>query len=247
MALYQTLRELLSKPIIIQEAISLDEYAPEPKRAALNLDTLGLTQNGGVANIMAVYNQATPEEKDYWGRWYHHANKDVAELADKYRLDFRMAAGVVAVLSPGNKWLENLKAAEKVIEGVLKVNAYPAFVKKAQNILQGAPVEQQVTGPKVSVFLQSLINPDAVEKDIVLDGHAINIWRGTKRALKNLAKPTVQERRQMVEDYSEAAKQLGVPTQAVQAVTWYIWKYSKHDPAQGLQVSPGQSQGVASE
>lgn len=33
----------------------------------------------------------------------------------------------------------------------------------------------------------------------------------------------------MVNDYLEAAKRLKVPVQAVQAVTWYIWKYTPDD------------------
>jgi hypothetical protein len=30
----------------------------------------------------------------------------------------------------------------------------------------------------------------------------------------------------MVADYQKAAEELGVPVQAVQATTWYIWKYT---------------------
>jgi len=35
----------------------------------------------------------------------------------------------------------------------------------------------------------------------------------------------------MIADYKEAAKQLGVTVQAVQGVTWYIWKTSQYKNA----------------
>jgi len=234
-----------------QEEIPLDEYSSEPRRAKLNLDDLPIKENGGVNNIIEVYNQATPAEKDYWGRWYHHAHQDVQELAHKYKIDFRVAAGIAAVLSPGSTWMINIRAAERTIEGADNgsIPGYPANIIKAKEILAGADPVSKVTGPKVSVFLQSLLNPDAVDKDMVLDGHAINIWRGVKRPLKNLGNPGVQERRQMIADYGEAAKQLGVSTQSVQAVTWYIWKYSKQTPALTLtpMTTPGTSAGQPAE
>lgn len=206
----------------------LDEYSNEPKRAKLNLSQIGLDPKNGVNNILAVYNQATPEEKDYWGRWYHHAHSDVQELAKKYNIDFQVAAGVAAVLSPGCTWKVNLMGAERTIEGAEDgaIPCYNANIAKAREILAGADPVSKVTGPKVSVFLQSLLNPSAVDKEMVLDGHAINIWRGTKRALQGLPTPRTEERRQMIADYGEAAKQLGVSTQSVQAVTWYIFKYA---------------------
>lgn len=207
---------------IIQQEVS---KITEPKRSGLSLDQLGLESHGGVKNIIKVYNQATPEEKDYWGRWYHNAKTDVQELAVQFNLPFPVVAGIVAVLSPGNKWSMNLLAAERLLQGQSKINAYPRQVQRAQRILETGDIGL-VSGPKVTVFFNSLVDPKMVEKDMVLDGHAINIWRGEKVSLKNLTNPNSKERTQMIQDYQTAAKELGVPVQAVQAVTWYIWKYT---------------------
>ena len=205
----------------------LDELSKikEPKRSGLAVDQLGLKPGGGVHNIVTVYNQATPEEKEYWGKWYHNAKSDVEDLALAFKLPFPVAAAIVAVLSPGNKWNGNLSAAEKLLRGEEKINAYPRQVLKAKEILKKGDTKL-VTGPKVTVFFKSLMDPSSVEKDMVLDGHAINIWRGAKENLKGLKNPSAKERAQMIQDYQEAAKQLGVPVQAVQATTWYIWKYT---------------------
>jgi hypothetical protein len=224
------------KKIILE---TIEEIINEPKRKEpKTLSKLGVQEGSGLENIIAVYNEATPEEKDYWGNWYHHANKDVSDLVTKYQSQLssfedpiKVMCGIVAVLSPGNKWVGNIKAAEKVMEGALKINAYPRQIARANLIKETGDLDY-VTGPKVTVFFNSLYDPDSVKEHMVLDGHAINIWRGHKKNLKGLQSPSKKEREQMLEDYKKASGILGVPVQAIQATTWYIWKYSSNDMPQ---------------
>lgn len=221
----------------------IDEVLLEPKRKnPVGISTL-VKSGDGVNNIINVYNEATPEEKDYWGNWYHYAKKDVEELTEKYADDlrgfvtsetpFEIMSAIVAVLSPGNKWKANVTAAEKIMSNARRVNAYPKNVYKA-NFIKLTGDTSLVTGPKVEVFFKSILNPKFVETRMVLDGHAINIWRGEKLPLKGLKSPSKEERIEMINAYQEASNRLKVPTQSIQAVTWYIWKYSSNDlkPAQ---------------
>jgi hypothetical protein len=213
----------------------IDEVLVEPKRQdPVGISTL-VKSGDGVNNIINVYNAATPEEKDYWGKWYHHAKADVKELTEEYidelkefENPFEVMAAIVAVLSPGNKWKSNVTAAEKIMSNVRRVNAYPKNVYKA-NFIKLTGDTSLVTGPKVEVFFQSLLDPKSVETRMVLDGHAINIWRGEKLKLKGLKNPPKEERIEMINAYQEASTKLNVPVQAIQAVTWYIWKYSSND------------------
>ena len=61
---------------IIQESVDeLNEYEDyvEPKRkSGRNVSDIGISQEEGrgVENIKAVYNEATEEEKEFWGKWY---------------------------------------------------------------------------------------------------------------------------------------------------------------------------------
>ena len=231
------LEELIKVEVLktlMTESSAADEASRivEPKRPeGLPMNQLGLKPSGGVHNILAVYNQATPEEKEYWGKWYHNAKVDVQDLAFQYNLPMPVVAAIVAVLSPGNKWNGNLLAAEKLLRGdTTKINAYPRQVSRALAILKTGDTSL-VTGPKVSVFFKSLMDPTTVERDMVLDGHAINIWRGEKAALKALRNPTTRERAQMIQDYQAASEELKVSVQAIQATTWYIWKYTGNSPA----------------
>lgn len=114
------------------------------------------------------------------------------------------------------------------------VASYGSNIRKALNILDAYasgdknPVSKFInekSSPKVWVFYQSIIDPGFAANKLVLDGHAINIWRGKKVPLKGLDKPTKPEREQMLEDYAKAASILGISVQGLQAATWWMWKY----------------------
>lgn len=223
------------RPEILKEWAKMEplfKQLREPERPAIPYKALNLKPNGGLQNILNVYDQATPEERDYWGRWYHDASGTVQQMADRHNLPLTTVAGVVAVLSPGNKWWMNVRVADKLIffweNGALKImgplSAYPLNVKKALAILEKGDPSGLINSPKVSVFYNSLVDPAGIEDDIVLDGHALNIWRGDKVNLKQAINPNTKLREQIVNDYKEAAKQLGITVQAVQATTWYVWK-----------------------
>lgn len=239
----------------------------EKKRTVKTTKDLGIEYSAGVANIIKVYNEATDEEKSYWGTWYPKAKDDVIRLSDKYKMPFELVAALVATLSPGCDWYVNLSAAERVIvrhklesfsarhaeklEELLssdnlsqedqelkrrlvqimntsdqKLPGYtPNHIKAFAMLKSGVP---QASGPKVSVFYASLLDPQAVENHMVLDGHAMNIWRGVKIPLKN-RKEKKSMKEIMRQDYHKAAKILGISTQSLQAITWYIWKSVKRD------------------
>ena len=102
----------------------------------------------------------------------------------------------------------------------------------------GFVMESPVSGPKVTPFYRSLLDaPSAAKRgDVVLDGHAINIWRGAPQPLDSAyagSSDALKDR--MREDYrraakkwnkSERAKQLGLELspQAVQGITWSVWR-----------------------
>ena len=68
--------------------------------------------------------------------------------------------------------------------------SYKMNVNKAIKLLKTGDISL-VRGPKVTVFFYSLLDPKKVERDLVLDGHAINVWRGVKVPLKNLKQPSI--------------------------------------------------------
>lgn len=214
-----------------------EDIIKEPKRNnPTDIETLGIVKNGGVFNIVNVYNEATKEEKEYWGKWYFNAREIVKNLAENYDVPFETMAGIVATLSPGNTWKTNLIAAKRLVEKFKlnipheRINSYSKQIEKARKILETNSLDFLV-GPKVTVFFKSLVDPEGIKTEMVLDSHAINIWRGDARSrIKKTATPTKPEREQMIFDYKKASQILGVSVQEIQAVTWYIWRYTKKQP-----------------
>lgn len=227
------------------------EVIKEPKRPKQTTADLGIRPSSfhappsnrteyeptyeGYHNIRRVLEEATDEEVEFWSKWYYHAQADVRELADKYEPPFITVAAIVAVLSPGNKWAGNLKAAESLLQGVDSINAYPKNIEKAKAMLETWKTDR-VTGPKVTVFFQSLLNPPKFQNKLVLDSHAINIWRGVKMDIKSTKEPTDPEREQMLKDYHEVAEDTGIPVQGIQAITWFIWKSLQKPSAPTAQI-----------
>lgn len=213
----------------------IDYVLHEPKRKKIPHEKLNLHKNEGAHNILAVLKKATKEEIDYWSNWYQHAHGHVRELAEQYDIPVEIAAAVAAVLSPNLGWNANLMAAKRVLDNWMhlggaegyqfwpNIPAYKTNVNKAMKILETGNLDL-VKGPKVTVFYHSLLNPDRVERELVLDGHAINVWRGIKTPLKNLRQPTKEERKAIIQDYRKVADLVGLTPQQLQAVTWFIWK-----------------------
>jgi hypothetical protein len=224
-----------------KDAFGVDYVMNEPNRKKIPHKDLNLFKNEGYHNILAVLKKATKEEIDYWSNWYQHANGHVQEIATQYDVPLEVAAAVCAVLSPNLGWKMNLMAARRVMDNWMhkggaegykwhdSIPAYKTNVNKAYYILKTGDVSA-VNGPKVTVFFQSLLDPDKLERDLVLDGHAINVWRGIKTALKNLKGPTKNEREAIIYDYRKVADIVGLTPQQVQAVTWFIWKSVKEPP-----------------
>lgn len=235
------LLESLLKEQDDEYTMGLDYVMHEPKRKKIPHETMNLFKNEGYHNILATLKKATKQEIDYWSNWYQHAHGHVRELATRYEIPVEISAAVCAVLSPNLGWKANLMAAKRTLDNWMheggaegykfwdKIPAYKTNVRKAMEILKTGDVSI-VKGPKVTVFFHSLLNPDAVERELVLDGHAINVWRGIKTPLKNMRQPTKAEREAIIHDYRKVADIVGLTPQQVQAVTWFIWKAVKKPP-----------------
>ena len=181
-------------------------------------------------NIKAVYALASVDEIITGTHWYEHAREAARKLSELYDLTQFAAIGVIAALSPRNKWTRNLIDAENVINvyvssGVeacesIKVCTFGSNKNKALRILDAIPtldvVENILSGPKLKEFFRCIIG----QEDVCIDGHAFSIWFGDRIALKNVPSIGVKLRRQIKADYIEVAKKNDIPPYELQAITW---------------------------
>ena len=191
-----------------------------------------------IENIISVYRMATPEEKRDGIVWYANAYADCKRIAVDCDVPIHIVVGVVAALSPNNKWDRNVTNARDLIEGYLngdhveniKVSTYNAMKNKAWSILETMPDNDNVitilNGQKITSFYRNIMGHDTC----TVDGHAKNIFYGVRHGLTddktNVGK---REYREISQAYVDAGKKVrvnGRPLKAfeIQAITWVVWR-----------------------
>lgn len=190
-------------------------------------------------NIKSVFKLATPEEVRDGVVWYANAQATAKRIARDADIPLRIVVGVIAALSPNNRWERNCENARDMIEAYLrgdaveavKVSTYHAMRDKAWGILEAMPetdeeVAKLLNGQKIVSFFGNIMGLDTC----TIDGHALNIARGERVGL-TVGKTGIGKRlyKDLQATYAQAGKQLrvnGRPLKAfeVQAITWVTWK-----------------------
>jgi hypothetical protein len=175
--------------------------------------------------------------------WYKRAHKLGVRLIHAYDgLTLGQAVGVIAALSPNNKWIRNCTDAEAMIKawhmgadpmGVKVCTFNPNKAKAAAILaltaddLETDTIAEILNGRKVVAFYRSIMgDPDAV----CVDGHAYAVWIGERVPTTQTPSIGVKLYADIARAYQLVAKRsyelCGVtlsPTQ-VQAVTWVTYR-----------------------
>lgn len=185
-------------------------------------------------SILAVFFSASAAELCEGKEWYANANAYACALALQYNIHVETAAGVIAALSPNNRWTRNLIDAEALIKVYshggdprdVKVATFNKNKAKAIAILEGGYPFDILGGRKVRAFYQCIMDVDAV----CVDGHAYSIWLGQRVATTKTPSISAKLYDQIDSDYRKATEQINqitgerlTPAQ-VQAVTWIVWR-----------------------
>ncbi len=190
-----------------------------------------------VHNIKAVFQLASPEEIVTGKAWYQIAKAAAQLIAERHGVSEVVAIGVIAALSPRNRWSRNLIDAENLIEAYVadsesaaevKVCTFGANKAKALRILENLDLTfpdaiDILSGPKLTEFARC-IRWSASTDEVCIDGHAYCIWNGGRTSLADVPRIGVKLRAQIKEDYRDAASDLGLNPSALQAITWVAWR-----------------------
>jgi hypothetical protein len=187
-------------------------------------------------NILAVFFNATDLETINGADWYPTANNAALIMAERYSVSLKIAAGVIAALSPNNRWERNLTDADSMIRAYsigghnaadsIKVGTYNANKIKALSILSGDDCLQILGGLKVRAFYDCIVGGDSV----CIDGHAYAIWKGARIPTTQTPKITPKIYDSIVADYRQAARVINLILKAnysaaqIQAITWTTWR-----------------------
>lgn len=181
-------------------------------------------------HIQALLDLASAGEQSEGLTWYQRANLAAVRLADQYEIGIDTAAGVIAALSPRNKWERNLIDAENLIATFVaagydaceevKVCTFGTNKKKALDILLWAASDdlarEILSGPKLIEFFNCITGND----DVCIDGHAYSIWYGDRVTLANVPSIGKKLRAEIKKDYLAVAKKNNLKGYEVQAITW---------------------------
>lgn len=187
------------------------------------LDYSQLSTSKGVENIAYVLSTLTPEELEYWRKWYKYAHDTAVQLARKYNKDLMTVAGVIAVLSPQTDWVENIRRADIALSGQWnKFFHIQTAVQRAWALVNKGDFTA-VYGPKVFPFFLSIYDPVKYQDEVVVDKHAISIWAGfpIDKAIPDAVRAKVTR------DYGIAGARFGLSAQEAQAAAWAAWRASQ--------------------
>jgi len=181
-------------------------------------------------HIQALLDLASAAETAGGLSWYKDAYQVAVTLADRYEIPVETAAGVIAALSPRNKWDRNLIDAENIIAAYVaggadacedvKVCTFGANKQKAIEILTwnaGEAVALEIlSGPKLREFYSCILGRD----DVCIDGHAYSIWFGDRVTLNKIPSIGKKLREEIKKDYRAVAEKNNLQGYEVQAITW---------------------------
>ena len=191
-----------------------------------------------VRNIIACRRRAKPQDVAAGIAWYAEAYEECRQIAEEYDLRIHIVVGVVAALSPNNRWTTNITNARDLIDAFVNnrdidsvsVCTYGNMKRKAWKILrfsiQQDEIKAHLNGRKIVCFYENIMGEDTC----TIDGHARNIAYNERVNLTdNKTNIGVKEYAKLQEAYRQAAKRCTVngrkfKAYELQAVTWVTWR-----------------------
>jgi hypothetical protein len=192
-----------------------------------------------VINILAIYKQSSEDEIISGKFWYKQANEINKLMAVKYKLTEIQTAGIIAALSPGTKWNQNIIDSNNLCSllntgtninritcttyGQNKLKAHYLYLnsnlteKEVFTVLLGCSKHIN----KTSSFFLNILHPDRSD-NITIDRHAYRINLGINEML-NLV--LTEKRYKLMElAYKTASNQLNISAIELQAVVWLTFR-----------------------
>ena len=185
-------------------------------------------------NILKVFALATQKEVQKGMSWYDVAKQDAIEISEFFEVPLSTVVGVMAGLSPNNRWYMNVKNARDMVFAFTnggsvescKPSTYKTMRDKAWSILEDVLVKdkeilERLNGQKIRSFYSNIMGLD----EVTIDGHAYNIARNLRVELTDNS-TSIGKRlyKELQGSYINAAKKEGIEPRQMQAITWVTWK-----------------------
>jgi hypothetical protein len=181
-----------------------------------------LSHGDYVANILAVYDRATPEQVDSGRAWYPTAHHIVNAIAESVEADPARVCYALAALSPRNPWRWNVADAFSFAEARAQGRTMPKATTFKRNQLRA----WQALGdgerpwlsaaPKVNAFVNAIMGDRAA---VVIDTWAYRVAVGEAPKTGSFARKLYVP---LALAYTEAAALRREVPADMQAITWLV-------------------------
>jgi len=190
--------------------------------------------NTQVTNILAAYHNSSEKQRLEGLSWYTRAKEIAIYIADQHNLPVHTVCGVIAALSPGTNWIQNIIDSINLIRGhkagysfqQMVVTTYNKNKFKALKILDNKLSEKQILRlligcykevNKTSAFFTNIFHPEK-QGPVTIDRHSFRV----NLAVKEIPEIWMTEKRyrDLSSAYVIAGKKVGLRAHEVQAITW---------------------------
>lgn len=184
-----------------------------------------------VENILAVYERANEWDIAEGLTWYAEAHRLCVIFSKRYDKPLDVVIAVMAALSPRNKWSQNVKDTERILQAVndgepedfIKTGTTHLFRDRAYKIARTGNIGL-LRGPKVWSFYKNIYDYDFTDR-VTVDVWAARVVEGVFSGLVKLDNRIYNK---IEREYQEAAKLLGLRPLELQAITWVtVRRYAK--------------------
>lgn len=179
----------------------------------------------GIDTLRLTLARATHAQWKEGAAWYPAARDFCQVIGRKYHLPVNIVAGVLAALSPRNRWYRNLADTEALIKIIredgdplaLKSGTFKKNVEKAAKIvLEGST--DPLKGRKVRSFMDNVLFEDSTV--VTVDVWARRAW-GEEVHMGTQA-PKDPKYALIEADYQQVAAEIGVRPYVAQATAWVV-------------------------
>jgi hypothetical protein len=195
--------------------------------------------NFQVNNILEIYKQSSDNEIIEGKQWYKQANELSKLMAVKYNLTVIQTSGIIAALSPGTNWNQNIidannlcsllnvgKDIHAIVCTTYNQNKLKASYLYHNRNLTKNEVFQILLGRskkvnKTSSFFLNILSPES-DDICTIDRHAYRINLGITESIDV---PLTEKRYLcMNKAYKQASNQLNISSIELQAIVWLTFK-----------------------
>lgn len=169
--------------------------------------------NHNVESLRHLRAYATPAQVRDGRQWYKLALMEATDMAMRYDVPVRTAAGVIAALSPRKTWAQNVRLAHELLSGgeTRTLSAHRLIANRiigAEHLL--AP-DEVMRGPKTRAFYRAIMGD--------VDAVVLDVWM--LRALGvSSAKLTPKQYEMLAEVVRAEAIRVGEMPAEYQAIVW---------------------------